>query len=1131
MPIAVECPGCGKRYKFRDEQAGDTVSCKECGDDIDVPSGSRGGSGRGRGSKSGRRGRPRGGNNQGLVIGGAVGGVIVVGLLGMAMFRGGGGGELPPPPNGGQNPIVAPNMNVPVAAAPGPNGSNVQSAQPKFGPGQRVDPNANSNSNPNAGAGLSSGGNLKLPSKADPESGFGPKEAKSEKTSAMTSSTSDWKAEADPQPNPVVLEATRKIVLKFPGDWPGKTSVLFPHVPSTMVSVGDNGNAKGSRDIWDLATNTKIGSMKGMTFSSDVMALSPDGLYLAAGFQGNVDVWDVKAKKSLGQFSVGQGAWGVDFLAFTRPDRLLGVGREGNAKLLKIPSGEVDREIDFGRNAETSKCGISPNGRYLAFKHSGSFGALEIWLKELETDEIVGSIKVAGATAHARVELANIAFSPKGDEVAALLDDGWGKDLTLFVWSMKDGSEVESIPLSEKMVEALNVSRWVKYTPLVWFPSGQRWLVKGHGVVDRAAKQFIYRIPTSEVEIEGSRRMLTDTIVSVVDGGRGNASLLGHTLKESILTKTSESVQAGGLPVDAQLPPLTQSDWSGIEDVTYADRDGKWTVTPDPAPAPAERLLLRGMPLRQGKGDVRQVMVSRADAGRMYARVTDGEVPQGRWKDPLPKETWIDVYDLAARKPIHKFAMPQPCEIVSVSSEGTRVLMKTMEAVGRVDVYAEDGKHVCGWRPYQDEANENRREVVGAAFIDANHLATVNAGNKLVMWELPQCKAIYGIENAALPSLTQGTRYLTFADTKTYDFRDALTGKSCGSIQIEDGQGISSVAFHPNGERLAILLDDRGSLYLLDVDLKTGQAAEPIPVPPDTGPVHPDAQADYVFALNRMQMQNERLARGWTRGNRALAATMPMHWCGDDHVLLNNYRLFDVKQKLIVWQYLLPVGAHISNSTDGRHWYVTTKSIKGSGPPFLVAQSMPDKLAMKETAGKSLEPKYLLSPGASVGLQLKLLNPPNKPMFQEEVKQAVLKSLAENKVTVSDSEPLKLTLFMEQRTGQSMQYRSRNTGAVQQVQQQFVLCAAFLEKGGAKHWEVSTETSNNMWSVEYRSDQSLAATLAEGMWSVPSTYFQTLAFPRYIFDKVSAQGLGVSSLTVDGTEKPPAANARPGLGR
>jgi len=114
-----------------------------------------------------------------------------------------------------------------------------------------------------------------------------------------------------------------------------------------------------------------------------------------------------------------------------------------------------------------------------------------------------------------------------------------------------DGSEVLAIQLDAKSVESLEVSHWTKYTPIVWFPSGQRWLIKGHGVLDRNAKQLIYRVPNSEIEIPGSRRMLTDTVVSVVDGGRNNATFLGLVIKESDLEKTTESVMAGGLPGDA----------------------------------------------------------------------------------------------------------------------------------------------------------------------------------------------------------------------------------------------------------------------------------------------------------------------------------------------------------------------------------------------------------------------------------------------------------------------------------------------------------------------------------------------------------------------------------------------------
>jgi len=37
MPILVNCEKCGKGYRFRDDQAGQSVQCKNCGWDIDIP--------------------------------------------------------------------------------------------------------------------------------------------------------------------------------------------------------------------------------------------------------------------------------------------------------------------------------------------------------------------------------------------------------------------------------------------------------------------------------------------------------------------------------------------------------------------------------------------------------------------------------------------------------------------------------------------------------------------------------------------------------------------------------------------------------------------------------------------------------------------------------------------------------------------------------------------------------------------------------------------------------------------------------------------------------------------------------------------------------------------------------------
>ncbi len=39
MPIAVACPVCSKQYRFADDKAGKTFSCKECGNPVSVPGG------------------------------------------------------------------------------------------------------------------------------------------------------------------------------------------------------------------------------------------------------------------------------------------------------------------------------------------------------------------------------------------------------------------------------------------------------------------------------------------------------------------------------------------------------------------------------------------------------------------------------------------------------------------------------------------------------------------------------------------------------------------------------------------------------------------------------------------------------------------------------------------------------------------------------------------------------------------------------------------------------------------------------------------------------------------------------------------------------------------------------------
>ena len=188
MPIAVECPSCGKRYKLRDDLAGDTIPCKDCGEDIDVPGGRRGGGG----SRGRRKGKSSGGGNQGLVIGGAVGGVVVLGIVGFLMFGRGGGGALPAPPGGvpapggfapgGTPPNVAANPNTAPGtgkAAGGTSGSRFDQPVVAAGPagGAPKAPSLTGPKNPNLGVGL---GNFVGVTKHWRQSTHGPRDTNAE---------------------------------------------------------------------------------------------------------------------------------------------------------------------------------------------------------------------------------------------------------------------------------------------------------------------------------------------------------------------------------------------------------------------------------------------------------------------------------------------------------------------------------------------------------------------------------------------------------------------------------------------------------------------------------------------------------------------------------------------------------------------------------------------------------------------------------------------------------------------------------------------------------------------------------------------------------------------------------------
>ncbi len=93
--------------------------------------------------------------------------------------------------------------------------------------------------------------------------------------------TAGWDVKPDPSTKAVQLSVKPGMTLPLPSR-PG-LSPLYPNGPSPFVAVGQNGSDTDVREVWDLRTFQRNGSIKGKLGSSasSPLRLSLDGTFLA----------------------------------------------------------------------------------------------------------------------------------------------------------------------------------------------------------------------------------------------------------------------------------------------------------------------------------------------------------------------------------------------------------------------------------------------------------------------------------------------------------------------------------------------------------------------------------------------------------------------------------------------------------------------------------------------------------------------------------------------------------------------------------------------------------------------------------------------------------------------------------
>lgn len=897
-----------------------------------------------------------------------------------------------------------------------------------------------------------------------------------------------WNVTINAPEEPLEIELKKKTLAAIPKNSTG--DVVLPDCPSSFVALGSNNTNREIREVRDLRTNRKLGAVRAAQIPAGLTALSPDGLHFAAwGFgQSNIDVWDIKTERPKGRLK-SEGDSYPRLLMFAGNDRLIAAGNNPDLLRWSIPAGQPEAKIALPQISRDRAGGLSPGGRFLALAGEET-KSLFIRVLDLTTGENAGEISLTGFDG-GLPRCFGIAFSPDGEEIAALYDST--RASSIFVFHTASGKLAEHIRFDGNLQKAVNANNSTGVHSLEWFPSRDRLFVFGQGVVDRTAGKVVWVMPGDQQPGKPAlRRVLDEAHLLTVAFDKKEAALVAYKLPTADIKRSTEIVSAGGLAIDAHLPQLTGADWSAPAAPTTPAAKQPWNVQPDPATPATQKLLETPVALASKNATIKSVTLAGAQAARavvMHTAIapTRTVVPEKSSRNTKKKSAavetlapaWLTLVDLAAGTESGAVEIPFDCDLASVSLDGKRALLRLSEGDDRLDVWSLDDKQpVVAWRPYMSEKNH---AVTAALFVDSDHVLTTNMAGKLAVWELPACRAIYTIDLAPVATLSPNRKYLAVPGDKKIRFFETLKGEPCGDLEVA-GE-MRAAVFHPDGERFAAIVAGGAGPRLVCWNLSDGRI-----------------EADFLLPVAGDSLQ----------------------FCSNGYLLLDNSTLIDLDHKMIVWKYLLPSGIHLSESPDGRHWYAAPVSPRAKGLS-LVATALPEPRAQAKLAHAAFDTDMVIQPGARVSLKIELSAvPPGRPRMAQELTQAFTERFARNKIAVAENQNVVVTVKMAHRlTGQqpSVEIEQSVQGKLKRekipVPQLVIECSILFRHKGKVVWESKTNLTSTAALYRVPEGKPAAQFVNESVWESAANFLLKFDPPTFVFADTAVDGLGTSPLTAE----------------
>ena len=581
-----------------------------------------------------------------------------------------------------------------------------------------------------------------------------------------------WKVKPDPSPEtPPAI--TQEVLLRVPPSFFGG-EVVYPTAPSVVVAVGRNGDQNDVREFWDLAARKRVGALRGGVKLDKPYALSADGTLFAGKNDRSFVVYETKTGRMIAQLNVASPF--ADFVDFAGPGQVV-TGTSGDRRFeiwdLKTQKSELD--IAPRDRVARESVVLSPGRKYLAM-----IGASTLWVYDLQSGRKAGEAPVPKNNIF---ELAckGLAFSPDGSELAGLFDS-FG--LHLLCWDVATGRLTHQFKYDDK--SGIKMPPGFEGGALDWLADRAGWLLFGVVVIDHQSGQKTFTIPSDERGSDKNpRKVVGKNLVLIPSGDAQNRVVRGFPLPSETIARAAKLIASGGSAADAALPPLKTVDLSTARKVAVPAAAPDWSVQAD-GPRAASALLKRSIPTQVPANEAIGLLLTGME-GHQGALVS---IPGGANAfDPNQNEgkpRRLLRFDALSGRILGRSELTGLSDPVALSPDGAEVLTIDNRDRRRLDVYSTaDSGHVAGWRPYDKEASDEDKGVVWADFLAPDRVLTANRSGLLVLWSLPDCKAVYVAEGACegAPVLSPGRKYLAAYTGGVMRLLDASTGAVKGEAQ------------------------------------------------------------------------------------------------------------------------------------------------------------------------------------------------------------------------------------------------------------------------------------------------------------------------------------------------------------